>query len=141
SAGGRGGGPPGSVPAGGGARRSKDVTAETGLDKGVTWATSAAFADLDGDGWPDLYLCQYADWSWKNNPSCSYDGRTPDVCAPKEFSGLVHKVYHNVARGEGARGFKDVSAEVGLRAGGKTDSKGLGVLVVDVNGDGKPDVY
>src|SRR5205085_1737931 len=49
-------------------RRFEDVTAKAGLDKGIDWATSAAFADLDGDGYPDLYLCQYVDWSWKNNP-------------------------------------------------------------------------
>src|SRR5262249_25254179 len=33
-------------------RRFEDVTAKVGLDRGITWATSAAFADLDGDGWP-----------------------------------------------------------------------------------------
>src|SRR4029077_14714990 len=36
--------------------------------------------------------------------------------------------------------FTDVSAEAGLDKGG-AGSKGLGVVVVDVNGDGKPDVY
>src|SRR5262249_28311903 len=46
-------------------RRFEDVTAQAGLDKGIDWATSAAFADLDGDGFPDLYVCQYVDWSWK----------------------------------------------------------------------------
>jgi hypothetical protein len=33
-------------------RRFEDVTAKAGLDKGIEWATSAAFADLDGDGRP-----------------------------------------------------------------------------------------
>src|SRR5262249_39597017 len=32
------------------ARKFVDVSAAAGLDKGVTWATSAAFGDLDGDG-------------------------------------------------------------------------------------------
>src|SRR5438270_113419 len=58
-------------------RRFTDVSAKAGLDRGIDWATSAAWADLDGDGYPDLYVCQYVNWSWKNNPPCTYDGRTP----------------------------------------------------------------
>ena len=118
-------------------RRFEDVTAKAGLDKGVTWATSAAFADLDGDGYPDLYLCQYVDWSWQKNPVCHYDGKTRDVCPPKNFHGLMHKLYRNTGKGS----FTDVSSDAGLRPGGPSQSKGLGVLIVDVDGDGKPDVY
>jgi hypothetical protein len=147
-------------------RKFRDVTAEAGLDKGITWATSAAFADLDGDGYPDLYLCQYVNWSWDNHPKCKYDGKTFDVCPPKTFQGLPHKVFHNRANPEGGRRFVDVSNEAGLRmprvaadyrilthlsarekkalrAADKAEEfgKGLGVLIVDVNLDGKPDIW
>ncbi|MFO0928394.1 MAG: CRTAC1 family protein [Gemmataceae bacterium] len=125
------------VPDGKGGRRFEDVTAKAGLADGITWATSAAFADLDGDGYPDLYLCQYVDWSWKKNPLCQYDGKTQDVCPPKDFHGLPHKLFRNTGKG----GFVDVSKEVGLRPGDESNSKGLGVVVVDVDGDGKPDIY
>jgi hypothetical protein len=118
-------------------KRFEDVTAKAGLDKGITWATSAAWADFDGDGWPDLYICQYANWSWANHPSCTYDTKTPDVCPPAQFSGLTHKVFRN--SGDGT--FTDVSGSCGLLPGGPKSSKGLGVLAVDINGDGKPDVY
>ncbi|MBX9628460.1 MAG: CRTAC1 family protein [Gemmataceae bacterium] len=118
-------------------RRFVDVTAAAGLGEGIAWATSAAFADLDADGFPDLYLCQYVDWSWAKNPPCHYDGKTPDVCPPKQFDGLTHKLYRNTGRGA----FADVSREAGLVPGGPNQSKGLGVLVVDVDGDGRPDVY
>ena len=124
-------------PDGKGGRRFVDVSAAAGLDKGITWATSAAFADLDGDGWPDLYVCQYVDWSFANHPDCNYDGKTPDVCPPKKFKGLPGKVYRNTGTGK----FIDVSDEAGLHKGGDQASKALGVLVVDVNLDGKPDVY
>jgi enediyne biosynthesis protein E4 len=118
-------------------RRFEDVTARAGLATGIDWATSAAFADLDADGYPDLYVCQYVDWSWAKHPPCNYDGKTPDVCPPKNFNGLPHRLYRNTGKGT----FVDVSTEAGLRPGGPTDSKGLGVLMVDIDGDGKPDVY
>ena len=118
-------------------RRFEDVTTRAGLDKGIDWATSAAFGDLDGDGYPDLYVCQYVDWSWKKHPKCNYDGKTPDVCPPRQFDGLPHKLYRNTGKGA----FVDVTKQAGLKPGGPNESKGLGVLIVDVDGDGKPDIY
>ena len=118
-------------------KRFEDVTAKAALDKGIVWATSAAWADFDGDGWSDLYVCQYVDWSFANHPACNYDGKTPDVCPPKNFSGLPHKVFRNNGNGT----FADVSDTCGLLRGGPKSSKGLGVLAVDVDGDRKPDVY
>jgi hypothetical protein len=46
-------------------------------------------------------------------------------------------VYRNTGKGT----FVDVSAEAGIRKGGEDTSKSLGVLAIDVNLDGKPDVY
>ena len=117
-----------------GGRRFAEVTEKAGL-KETLWSTSAAFADLDGDGYPDLYVCQYVNWSFANNPECpGYGGDSRrDVCPPKQFEGLPHAVYLNKRDGT----FRDVSATAGLRDG----AKGLGVLVVDVNDDRKPDVY
>ena len=118
-------------------RRFQDVTTEAGLDHGITWATSAAFGDLDGDGYPDLYICQYVNWSWDNNPRCGFDGKKPDNCPPRNFDGLPHKVYRNSGNGS----FVDVSSSAGLVPPGPDASKGLGVLLVDVDGDGRPDIY
>jgi hypothetical protein len=124
-------------PDGKGGRKFVDVSAKAGLDRGITWATSAAWADFDGDGFADLFVCQYVDWSFANHPDCNYDGKTPDVCPPKKFKGLPSKVYRN--KGDGT--FEDVSDTTGVVPGGEQASKSLGVVVADVNADGKPDVY
>jgi hypothetical protein len=115
-------------------RKFVDVTDRAKLPGGL-WTTSAAWGDLDGDGWPELYLCQYVDWSFeKNHPTdCSYNGTLRDVCPPRKFKGLPHKLFRNNRDGT----FTDVSKEAGLRS----DGRGMGVLLMDVNGDGRPDVY
>ncbi len=125
-------------PDGRGGRKFVDVSAAAGVDQGVTWATSIGWADFDGDGYPDFYACQYVNWSFENHPTdCSYGVGPADVCPPKRFKGLKHLVFRNQGNGT----FANVSETCGLAPGGDTASKGLGLVIVDVNGDGKPDVY
>ena len=104
-------------------RQFEDVTAKAGLDKGITWATSAAFADLDGDGYPDLYVCQYVDWSWANNPHCTLrrqdPGRLPAE-AVRRADAQASTATTATAR------FIDVSEEAGLRPGGAEPEQGAG---------------
>src|SRR5262249_43516930 len=127
-----------------GGRRFVEVTKQAGLPEGL-WTTSAAWADLDGDGYPDLYVCQYVDWSFKNNPKCSgYSSNIPqDVCPPKTFTGLPHTLFRNNGNGT----FTDVSKEAGLRPftgdpyKDNENGKGLGVVVADIDGDSLPDIY
>ncbi|MFO0871544.1 MAG: CRTAC1 family protein [Pirellulales bacterium] len=99
------------------------------------WSSSAAWGDLDGDGWPDLYVCQYGDWSFeKNHPTdCYYAPPKRDVCPPRRFKPLPHKIYRNQRDGT----FADVSQSLGLR----TDGRGLGVIIADINADARPDIY
>jgi hypothetical protein len=124
-----------------GGRIMREVSEAAHLPTGL-WTTSAAFGDLDGDGYPDIYVCQYADWSFTDNhpTNCSYDeGKTRDVCSPRMFKPLTHRLFRN--NGDGT--FTDVSKEAGLKGFSSADSsgRGLGVVFVDMNGDGRPEIF
>src|SRR5262249_62069033 len=61
-----------------------------------------------------------------------------DICPPGHFTALPHKLYRN----KGGT-FTDVSKAAGLRVlhPRKDYGRGLGVLALDVNADGRPDLY
>lgn len=120
--------------ASGGGRRFVDVTEQAGL-RDAMWSSSVAWGDLDGDGWPDLYVCHYGNWGFQTNhpKDCSYDGKMRDVCQPARFQPLPHTIYRNDGKGK----FIDVSAAMKMR----TDGRGMGSIIVDLNGDRRPDIY
>jgi hypothetical protein len=118
-------------------RRFEDVTERAGLTSQL-WSTSAAWGDLDGDGWPDLYICHYVDWSFTNNPICQTRPNVRDTCPPGRFKALPNILYRN--NGDGR--FTDVSEKAGIYQGRALEySKGLGVLLADLDDDGRPDIY
>lgn len=121
-----------------GGRRFTDVTQRAGMTREI-WCTSAAWADFDGDGYPDLYVCRYVDWSFSKNPKCSYhDANLPDVCPPTVFDALPHALYRNNRDGT----FTEIAEVAGLHAGSaRSQGKGLGVVVADFNNDSLPDIY
>jgi hypothetical protein len=121
-----------------GGRKFVEVTRAAGLQDNH-WNTSAAWADLDGDGYPDLYVCRYVDWSFQNHQTCQADRSTvpEDVCPPKVFRGVPHALYRNNRDGT----FTDVSKKAGLRQTGPAAGMGLGVVIVDIDDDRRPDIF
>ncbi|WP_162006799.1 CRTAC1 family protein [Roseimaritima sediminicola] len=108
------------------------VTATAGLHDRA-WSTAAGWGDVDGDGHLDLYVTHYVDWSWDNNPDCFAGGDQREVCTPLVFEGLDDVLYRSTGDGR----FEDISDRAGLIPKGK----GLGVTLLDFNGDDHLDIY
>ncbi len=111
-----------------------DVTAKAGLADEGQWSTSAGWFDYDKDGWLDLVVTNYIDWTPKNNLWCGE--RRPgyrSYCHPGNYKGERIKLYRNNHDGT----FTDASDSSGV---GKPEAKGMGVVLADFNNDGWPDI-
>ena len=111
-----------------------DVTAEAGLQNAGRWASGAAWIDYDRDGFLDLIVCNYAEFSFAGiAPKCEYlNVRT--YCEQRGYRGLPLTLYHNNRDGT----FTDVSPSSGLD---RFVGRALGVVAIDVDGDNWPDLF
>jgi hypothetical protein len=111
-----------------------DVTSKAGVaDKGG-WSTSAGWFDYDKDGWLDLVVTNYIEWTPETNIWCGeHQAGYRSYCHPGNYKGQKTKLYHNNHDGT----FTDVSAASGV---GKPESKGMGLVLADFNNDGWPDI-
>ena len=104
----------------------RDITKTSGIDFRIgsdmqrlkmipTMIGGCAFGDYDGDGLPDLYVTSSVPhWGKKNEKSCG-------------------RLYRNL----GGNRFEDVTARAGIHACGL----GMGAFWVDLDGDGRLDLY
>ncbi|HLJ55748.1 MAG TPA: CRTAC1 family protein [Chthonomonadaceae bacterium] len=117
-----------------------DATRGSGLEARSPhdWTTSAAWADVDGDGRLDLYVCRYIQFDPASKQFCrqkALDGASLEMaCPPTTYPSQKGSLYRN----EGGGKFRDVTAESGLAT---AHGKALGCMFCDFNGDGKPDLY
>lgn len=111
-----------------------DVTSAAGVGSPL-WSASCAFSDVDNDGDLDLFVTNYVDWSVNNNKFCGDPkAGVRAYCHPNIFNGLPSVLYRN--NGDGT--FTDITREAGLYT---TDSKALGVVFGDFDGDGWRDLF
>jgi hypothetical protein len=117
-----------------------DVTEKAGVaTSGKRWNTGCAFVDYDRDGHLDLFVANYIDMDLATAPlpesgPCSYKGVLV-ACGPPGLNGGKNILFHN--NGDGT--FSDVSERAGIFQANGT--YGLGVLTLDYDNDGWPDIY
>jgi len=119
--------------------RSPDVTAKAGLDLGKDpdygplWAISGAWVDVNNDGLLDLFVLNYLQWHYSDQPCAAFLG-TPDYCHPRYYKGQPIPCSSTRAPAR-SRMFP---AQWGIR---QHVGKGMGVGVADYDQDGRPDLF
>ncbi|HEY3968462.1 MAG TPA: CRTAC1 family protein [Planctomycetaceae bacterium] len=118
----------------------EDVTKAAGVAGDERqWSTSCAWFDYDRDGDLDLFVCNYVRWSadLDRQLECTLvGGKVRAYCRPDAFEGSYPYLYRN----DGGGRFTDVSVPAGVQVKnlntGVPVAKSLGVVPVDVDGDG-----
>ena len=115
-----------------------DVTAKAGVAMPRhPLKASAAWLDYDNDGWLDLFVTHYFQWTFAEDKDvwCGrQQGGHRIYCDPDVFKPLPNVLFRNNHDGT----FTDVSEQVGLN---QSLGKGMGVAVADYDGDGRMDVF
>ena len=110
-----------------------DVSEGSGLEKDSLWSTTSIFFDANKDGFLDLFVGSYVDWSPDNDIWCTLDGTTKNYCTPELYSGVASRFYQN--NGDGT--FSDKTEAAGFLP---SPGKMLGASELDFNNDGWPDL-
>lgn len=113
--------------------RFVDQTESWGADDD-RWSVTAIPIDYDADGWMDLYVVNYVNFSFSTQKTCRSNYDAPDYCSPQSYKAVADRMLRNV---EGKR-FDNVTSLVGI---GTVDAPGLGGVAGDFNGDGLTDLY
>jgi len=116
-------------------RHFVDITLTAGLEN-PHWATSCGWGDIDGDGYLDLYVCNYAEVDLADYPRCVHEEtQVLFSCPPAMFESVSHRLFRN----QGDLTFADVTESSGIAA--VSPAPGLGVLLTDLDRDGAIDIY
>jgi enediyne biosynthesis protein E4 len=117
-----------------GGRVFTDGTAAAGLGD-PRWSTSAAFADLDGDGDLDLYVANYLEFDPKHPPPRVTFKGTSVMAGPAGLTAQADVLYENLGHGR----FRDVTEASGCAK--PKPGYGLGVVAFDADRDGRLDLF
>jgi hypothetical protein len=110
-----------------------DVSKSSGADD-PGWSVSATFFDYDRDGYLDLFVGNYLQYSVEANIHCYSLSGSLDYCPPHVYRFSPSHLYHN--NGDGT--FTDVTARSGVA---REYGPALGTVAADFDGDGWIDLY
>jgi hypothetical protein len=99
------------------------------------WGTSCAFGDVDRDGDLDLYVVNYIDFDISDPPPPSHYKGVEVLAGPHGLIAQHDVLYENAGDGT----FRDITASAGCRP--PEPGYGLGVAILDLNGDGYQDIF
>jgi hypothetical protein len=116
----------------------QNVTAKAGVAMPrYPFKASACWLDFDNDGWLDLFVTHYFNWTFKEHGDYWCGVRKPGwrtYCRPDEFQPLPNVLFRNNHDGT----FTDVSEATGIA---QSAGKGMGVVTVDYDSDGWMDLF
>lgn len=115
--------------------RFADATLSAGLGGETGWSTSAALADLDGDGDLDLYVTRYVQYDPTRPVQPASLRGLQVINGPRGIPPLSDLLFENLGDGT----FADRSESSGIRA--PNASYGLNAAVLDFTGDGRADIF
>jgi enediyne biosynthesis protein E4 len=111
-----------------------DVSAASGTDDPSSWGVSATFVDIDRDGWLDLFVANYLNYTLQTHTPCFGPSGAPDYCRPEVYRAQPNRLYRNTGRGR----FTDVTIASGVA---RQFGPALGAVAADFNGDGWADLF
>ncbi len=114
-----------------------DVTNQAGVVMNEhPFKASACWLDYNNDGWLDLFVTYYFQWTFKDNDAWCGEKKPGyrTYCSPDVFDPLPNALFRNNANGT----FTDVSKEAGIAG---SLGKGMGAVIADYDDDGFMDIF
>ncbi|MEJ7680177.1 MAG: VCBS repeat-containing protein [Segetibacter sp.] len=87
----------------------EDITDQAGVKSDGIWSTGVTMADVNGDGWLDIYVCKSGDLKGKNRSNELFinNGSAP---LTRAFLPLLKKIIASFSKGEGAQRADEVES-------------------------------
>lgn len=114
----------------------EEIGGAAGVDE-ERWSLATLFFDFDRDGWLDLYVGHYLDYTLAIHKECVNDIGLPEYCGPVSFQAVPDVFFRNLGAGGSTR-FEDVTVRAGVT---QSPAPVLGAVSGDFDGNGWLDVY